>query len=62
MNKVKKLRKEKEWTQQELADKAGIPSRAVQRIETEEVKILDCRLKTIKSIADALGVMIEDLI
>ncbi len=62
MNKVKKLRKEKEWTQTELANKAKIPLRAVQRVETGEVEILDCRLKTIKAIADAFGVKIEELL
>ena len=62
MNKVKELRNKKEWTQQELANKAKIPIRAVQRVETGEVEILDCRLKTIKSMADALGVKIEDLL
>lgn len=62
MNKVKKLRKEKEWTQTDLANKAKIPLRTVQRVETGEVQILDCRLKTIKAIADALGLKVDDLI
>ena len=62
MNKIKELRTKKGWTQTELANHAGIPLRAVQRVEKEEVCILDCRLRTIKALAETLEVKIEELI
>ena len=62
MNKIKKIRTEQQLTQQELADKAGINIRLVQRLEKEEVSIMESRVKTIKAIADALCVKIEDLL
>lgn len=62
MNKIKKIRTEQQLTQQELADKAGINIRLVQRLEKEEVSIMESRIKTIKAIADALGLKVDDLI
>ena len=62
MNKIKKIRTEQQLTQQELADKAGINIRLVQRLEKEEVSIMESRIKTIKAIADAFGVKIEELL
>lgn len=62
MNKIKKIRTEKQLTQQELADKAGINIRLVQRLEKEEVSIMESRVKTIKAIADALNLKIDNLI
>lgn len=62
MNRIKKIRTEQQLTQQELADKAGINIRLVQRLEKEEVSIMESRVKTIKGIADALNLKIDDLI
>ena len=62
MNKIKKIRTEQQLTQQELADKAKINIRLVQRLEKEEVSIMESRVKTIKAIADALEVKIEELL
>lgn len=62
MNRIKKIRTEQQLTQQELADKAGINIRLVQRLEKEEVSIMESRVKTIKAIADALNLKIDDLI
>ncbi|HIS62158.1 MAG TPA: helix-turn-helix transcriptional regulator [Candidatus Scybalomonas excrementigallinarum] len=61
-NKVKELRKRKEWTQKELAEKAGISIRVLQRIEIGEVHVEEVKVRTIKALADALCVKIEDLI
>lgn len=62
MNRIKKIRTEQQLTQQELADKAGINIRLVQRLEKQEVSIMESRVKTIKAIADALGLKVDDLI
>lgn len=62
MNKIKRIRTEQQLTQQELADKAGINIRLVQRLEKEEVSIMESRIKTVKAIADALDLKIDDLI
>lgn len=62
MNRIKKIRTEQQLTQQELADKAGINIRLVQRLEKEEVSIMESRVKTIKAIANALNLKIDDLI
>lgn len=62
MNRIKKIRTEQQLTQQELADKAGINIRLVQRLEKEEVSIMESRVKTIKAIADALSLKVDDLI
>ena len=62
MNRIKKIRTEQQLTQQELANKAGVNIRLVQRLEKEEVSIMESRVKTIKAIADALGLKVDDLI
>ena len=62
MNRIKKIRTEQQLTQQELADKAGINIRLVQRLEKEEISIMESRVKTIKAIADALSLKVDDLI
>lgn len=62
MNRIKKIRTEQQLTQQELADKAGINIRLVQRLEKEEVSIMESRVKTIKAIADALDKKMDDLL
>lgn len=62
MNRIKKIRTEQQLTQQELANKAGVNIRLVQRLEKEEVSIMESRVKTIKAIADALSLKVDDLI
>jgi uncharacterized Tic20 family protein len=57
--KIIHCRKLKGITQETLADATGLNVRTIQRIEAGEV---DPRLYTLKSIADALGVNIEQLL
>lgn len=56
--KVSRLRRERKWTQSELADKAGITQNQVSRIEKGKTRP---RGSTIQGLADALGVEPEDL-
>jgi transcriptional regulator with XRE-family HTH domain len=57
---VRKLRKERGWSQPELAERAGLTERTITNYET------DARtrppLATVQALADALGVPITDLL
>jgi transcriptional regulator with XRE-family HTH domain len=54
---VRQLRLNKSWSQEELAEKAGVSPRTVQRVETEGV----ASLQSCRAIATALGVEPADL-
>ena len=54
---VVKLRKERAWSQQELADAAGLNIRTIQRVENES----SASLHSIKSLALALEISVQDL-
>lgn len=56
------LRKEAGFTQKELADKAGVTSRSLQRFELEDSALSRASAETVLVIAKALGVAVEDLI
>ena len=56
--KIARLRRERNWTQRELADKAGITQNQVSRIEKGKSRP---RASTLETFAEALGVSIEDL-
>jgi transcriptional regulator with XRE-family HTH domain len=58
-NKIKELRIQKGLTQEELAEKTGLSTRTIQRIENGEV---DPRIYTLSSIAEALDIAYEELI
>jgi len=53
-NKIRQLRTEKAWTQEELAAAAGISARTVQRAEEGQMSA-----ETLKALAKAFGVPIE---
>ena len=55
--KIKKLRNEKDLTQEELARKAEIPYATLMKIENEQVK--NPTVGTLKKIADALEVTVD---
>lgn len=57
--KIVHFRKLKGMTQETLSELTGLNVRTIQRIESAEV---DPRLYTLKSIADALGVNLEELL
>ncbi|MBS9338508.1 helix-turn-helix domain-containing protein [Fructobacillus sp. M2-14] len=54
---VAKLRKEKGWTQEELAEKSYLTVRTIQRMEAGS----DVSLSTLSSVAQALSVSLSDL-
>ena len=56
---IRQLRKEHGYTQQELAEKAGIDYKHIQRLEGKKPPA--ARLDTLEKIANALGVKIEKL-
>jgi len=57
---LKELRKEEGWSQQKLAEKAGLSFNAVTKIEQGLAK--HPTLKTLVKIADAFGVSLDELV
>lgn len=53
------LRKDKGWSQKELADKAGITQNQVSRIETDKMQP---RRSTIQALATSFGIKAQDLL
>lgn len=58
--KIKKLRKEKNWSQQKLAEKTGLSYNAVTKLEQNIAK--HPTIQTIEKIADAFEVSIDELL
>ena len=52
---IKAARMDEGMTQQQLADKAGVHIRQIQKVESGEVKAGNMAAQTLLSIADALG-------
>lgn len=61
-NRIKTYRKKQGLTQTDLANRAGLNIRQIQKIENGEVKTENITLKTMKTIAQALNAKIDDLI
>lgn len=61
-NYVKTYRKKQGLTQTDLANRAGLNIRQIQKIENGEVRTENITLKTMQAIAQALRVKIDDLI
>lgn len=61
-NHVKTYRKKQGLTQAELANRAELNIRQIQKIENGEVQTENVALKTMQAIAQALHVKIDDLI
>lgn len=61
-NHVKTYRKKQGLTQAELANRAELNIRQIQKIENGEVKTENITLKTMQAIAQALNAKIDDLI
>lgn len=57
---LKELRAEHDWTQQKLAEKAGLSFNAITKIEQGAAK--HPTLKTLIKIADAFGISIDELV
>lgn len=62
MNHIKAYRKKQGLTQTDLADRAGLNIRQIQKIENGEAQTENITLKTMQAIAQALHVKIDDLI
>lgn len=62
INHVKTYRKKQGLTQTDLANRAGLNIRQIQKIENDEVQIENVTLKTMQAIAQALNAKIDDLI
>lgn len=62
INHVKTYRKKQGLTQSDLANRAGLNIRQIQKVENGEVKTENITLKTIQAIAQALNAKIDDLI
>ena len=56
---IRQLRKARDWTQQELAERAGLDYKYVGAIERGERNIA---LKNIEKIAQGLGITLEELV
>lgn len=61
-NHVKMYRKKQGLTQTDLANRAGLNIRQIQKIENGEVRTENITLKTMQAIAQAFNVKIDDLI
>ena len=61
-NHVKTYRKKQGLTQADLANRAKLNIRQIQKIENEEAKTENITLKTMQAIAQALNAKIDDLI
>ena len=57
-NKIRKLRKEKAWTVEELAEKAGLSKSSLNYIERG---VSDPKLSSLFNISKAFGLSIPDL-
>ena len=61
-NCIKTYRKKQGLTQTDLAKRAGLNIRQIQKIENDEVQTENVTLKTMQAIAQALNAKIDDLI
>lgn len=61
-NCIKTYRKKQGLTQTDLANRAGLNIRQIQKIENDEVQTENVTLKTMQAIAQVLHVKIDDLI
>jgi transcriptional regulator with XRE-family HTH domain len=57
---VKELRKQRGWTQQKLAEKAGLAFNTITKIEQSLAE--HPNLKTLLKLADAFGVSLDELV
>ena len=57
---LKGLRKKRNWTQQKLAEKAGLSFNAITKIEQGAVQ--HPTLKTLLKLADAFGIGLDELV
>ena len=61
-NNIKAYRRKQGLTQTDLANRAGLNIRQIQKIENGEAQTENVTLKTMRAIAQALNAKIDDLI
>jgi transcriptional regulator with XRE-family HTH domain len=61
-NRVREYRKKQDLTQTDLASRAKLNIRQLQKIENGEARTENITLKTMQAIAQALSIKIDDLI
>ena len=61
-NRIKTYRKKQGLTQTDLANRAGLNIRQIQKVENGEAQTENITLKTMQAIAQALNAKIDDLI
>jgi transcriptional regulator with XRE-family HTH domain len=61
-NRIKTYRKKQGLTQTDLANRAGLNIRQIQKIENGEVQTENITLKTMQAIAQVFNAKIDDLI
>ena len=59
---VRRLRQQKGWTQQELAGESGVSKRTIERIENAQRRGFSFHAHTLSDVAAALGVPLPDII
>lgn len=57
---LKELRKKRNWTQQKLAEKAGVSFNAITKIEQGAAEYPT--LRTLLKLADAFGISLDELV
>ena len=62
INKLKKLRRERNLSQAELAVLSGVPERTIRSYEQGKTEISKAQAETLYALAQVLGCAIEDLI
>lgn len=59
-SRLRAMRRQRSWSQQQLAQKAGLSYQAVRSIESNDT--VNPGIFTLKSLTDALGVRLEDVL
>jgi transcriptional regulator with XRE-family HTH domain len=59
---VKQLREAKGWSQDELARRVGLTSKTISNYETGTRGVKEPPLSTVRALADALGVPLDELL
>lgn len=59
---IKELRIQRGYTQAQLAEKAGVNTRMIQKYENNELPVQNMTVKNALALSKALGVTVEELI
>lgn len=62
MSRLKEIREEKGYSQSQLADMCGVPTRTIQEYEQGRRRLDDASIERVYAIAKALSVSMETLV